>query len=172
MHAYLALNCTICTFSKVYLALSLNAFVSSPFSLGKSKKKKKKWKYLFYFYFSGSIPCMPNIFSNSCCRCDWRNRNKKLLVYYVFQLYIALLSRSWKSLYRSFPPRGTLLTNMSIDIRQRALPFIRNRSKWTDGKWWVVVMYWIHLATSSRLHCRGSEKTKEKKSRLNIRNDR
>ena len=41
-------------------------------------------------------------------------------------------------------------------MRQRALPFIRNRSGWTAGKLWTAAKWRIHVWTSSRSQQRGS----------------
>ena len=47
---------------------------------------------------------------------------------------IASASLIWKSLYKSLPPRGTLLENICTDIRHTALPFIKNLSTEGSGK--------------------------------------
>ena len=65
-------------------------------------------------------------------------------------LYKAFASLIWKSLYRSLPPRGTLLENICTDMRHTAFPFIRNLgnfdivkcSNWEASDWPVDVWVW------------------------------
>ena len=72
-----------------------------------------------------------------------------------FSIWKAEVSLSWKSLYKSFPPKGTRTANMGKLIKHKALPFIWNRSG-SKGKLCRADIHINHWRTSSRLHFRGS----------------
>ena len=74
-----------------------------------------------------------------------------------FSRWKADVSLSWKSLYKSFPPRGTLYENMAKLIKHKAFPFIWKRPGSMEGKLWRTDIHKSHWRTSSRLHRRGSE---------------
>ena len=72
-----------------------------------------------------------------------------------FSIWKAEVSLSWKSLYKSFPPKGTRTANMAKLIKHKAFPFIWNRSG-SKGKLCRADIHINHWRTSSRLHFRGS----------------
>ena len=79
-----------------------------------------------------------------------------LLFHEAFKLLTAFASLIWKSLYRSLPPRGTLLENIWTDMRQTALPFIRNLSTLGEGRLWERQVHSTQEQTSALLHRLGS----------------
>jgi len=74
---------------------------------------------------------------------------------------IAKASLSWKSLYSNFPPSGTLLQNISIDIRHKPLPFIKNLLESTEGRLCLKAIWLSQTCTSSLCQDLGSKKSHE-----------